>query len=123
MSLSPFHVTLASGAHAAATTETYDVLTRGHRGIIVIYDVTAAAGAFSTTLQLLGLDTPTGVSWNLLQGSAITGTGASVYDVHPTITAIANVSAAALLPDTVRVSITHTDATSITRTIAAQLVD
>ncbi len=47
MSLSPYTSTLASGARADATTETYDVPTRGRRGLILFTDVTAIGNGSS----------------------------------------------------------------------------
>lgn len=40
MGLSPFTTTLASGAVADSTTETYDVPTRGRKGLLLVADVT-----------------------------------------------------------------------------------
>lgn len=41
MSLSPYTSTVASGTYADTTTESYDVETRGRKGLILIADVTA----------------------------------------------------------------------------------
>lgn len=41
MSLSPYTSTLSSGARASDATETYDIPTRGRKGLILVSDVTA----------------------------------------------------------------------------------
>ncbi len=63
-----------------------------------------------------------GKTWELLTGAAITEAGTSVLQVHPDIDDVAGAVARAQLPGTIMVSAAYGDATSITRTISAQLV-
>lgn len=122
MGLSPYRKTLASGARAASTTETYALPTRGRQGLIVILDTDTASG-FSQTISVEGVDPVSGEVWTILAAAAQTAAGQKVLRIRPGITVAANVSAADILPATVNVKVTHTDATSVTRTIAVQLTD
>jgi len=47
MGLSPHATTLASGALADSTTETYDISTRGRKGLLLVTDVTAIGNGHS----------------------------------------------------------------------------
>ncbi len=122
MTLSPYLTTLVSGVRADATAEVFDVPTRGRAGLILTTDVSAAAGAFSLTVKVEGLDPSSGKTWTIVQGVAVTGVDtAQVLRIRPGITPAANLAVADVLPATVRVTVTHTDATSITRTHSVQL--
>lgn len=120
MTLNPYIVPIVSGPVASATTETYDVPTRGRRGLIVINSVTAPANGFSETLSILGVSA-SGLTWVILSAVALTATGQQVLQVGPGLVAVANQAVSAVLPATVRISVTHTDATQITRSIELQL--
>ncbi len=122
MGLSPYRKTLAEGVRASATTETYALSTRGRAGIIVILDTDTASG-FSQTISVEGVDPVSGEVWTILAAAAQTAAGQKILRVRPGITAAANVAAADILPADINVKVTHTDATSITRTIAVQLTD
>lgn len=122
MTLSPYFTLLTSGARASAATETFDVPTRGRTGLILVSDVTADGGAFSQTITILGVDPASGKTWPILAGAAQASVSTQVLQVAPGVVAVTDLVANVLLPATVRVQITHTDATTITRTVALQLV-
>ena len=81
-----------------------------------------ADGAYSQTVSILGVDAESGKTWTILADTAQTDVATRVQQVHPQMTAVDNDVANALLPATVRVSITHTTNNSVTRTVAIQLV-
>jgi hypothetical protein len=92
------------------------------RGVHVVIDVTAVAATPSVTPSIEGYDTLSGKWYTLLTGSAITATGTTVLKVYPGITAVANAAASDVIPNRIRVSMTHADADSITYTVAAHLM-
>lgn len=86
---------------------------------------TEAAGtdaSYSQTVTISGVDPISGKTWTILAGAAMTTVSTQLLQVHPAMTAAANAVANALLPATVRITITHTTDDSITRTVAIQLV-
>jgi hypothetical protein len=120
-SLTPVVETLASGARASDVTENFDITTRGRRGLVLVTSVTEPADSFSTTASVLGVDPASGQTWTILDGDAITVAGVQVLEVGPGLDDAAN-TANAQLPGTIRVSVAHSDATSLTRSIGLQLV-
>ena len=87
------------------------------QGIQVIIDVTAIAATPSVVPTIDGFD-PLSAKWyNLLTGSAVTGTGTTVLRIHPDLTAAANLTAKDFLPERYRIVMTHADADSITYTV------
>jgi len=121
MTLSPYIVPVVSGPYASVTTETYDVATRGRSGLILINSVTAPANGFSETLSILGVSA-SGLTWTILAAVALTAAGQQILQVAPGLVAVANQAISGVLPATVRISVTHTDATPITRSVEVQLV-
>lgn len=111
----------ASSANTSASTETFDIDTSGREAIVVVVKSTAGS-SYSMTPTLLGVDPVTGATYTLLAGAAITATGTAVLTVGRGLTAAANVTANGVLPRTVRVSVSHTDTTSVTYTISATIV-
>lgn len=121
-SLSPYVVTLASGSRASAETETFDLTTHGQHGLILVTDITAPADGFSTTVSVLGIDDASGKSWTILDGAELTVAGTQKLEVREGLDDVAGAVAASQLPGTLRISISHSDSTSITRTVGVQLV-
>lgn len=77
-------------------------------------------GAASQTVSILGVDDVSGNTWTILAAAAQTTVSTKVLQVGPTLTAAANLTANALLPKKVRVSVTHTTNNAVTRTLTAQ---
>ena len=77
----------------------------------------------SWTVTVEGLDPVSGLTWPIIEGVLQDTNGTEVLRVHPMLTAVPNVAAGDVLPDYVRVSITHENDSSITRTLAAILPD
>ncbi|MBX9392275.1 hypothetical protein K4749_01340 [Streptomyces sp. TRM72054] len=92
------------------------------RGVHVVIDVTAVAATPSVTPSIEGYDTLSGKWYTLLTGSAITAEGTTVLKIYPGIATIANAAASDVIPNRIRVSMTHADADSITYTVAAHLM-
>jgi hypothetical protein len=105
--------TLLASAARTETASSPDQTNYNGRGVHVILDVTASADTPSIVLKIEGKDAA-GNYYTLLEGAAVTGDSTNVYKVMPWIAAVANVSAADLVPRTWRVTVTHADADSIT---------
>jgi len=115
--------TLYASAARTATPTAVTVRTGRYRGIKLFINVSALAATPSVVPKIEMVDSLSGaVSAALLTGAAITATGVTVLTVYPGVTVAANVSAADVLPDAIRVTMTHGDADSITYSVAAHLI-
>lgn len=118
---------VATGVHAEAFAvgTTHDALvTLGITAGWLINRTQAAGadGAFSQTITIQGKDEASGKYYDILASAVQTSISTRVLQAAPDLVAVTNLVIAALLPATIRVSITHTTANSITRTIGLQLV-
>jgi len=84
------------------------------RGIAFSLQVTAGSG-FDITPSIQGYLIG-GVWTDILVGASIASVSNAVLIVYPGITAVANISASAPLPNVFRINIAHVDATSVTYT-------
>lgn len=118
----PYHLTLLVSAARTATVNTDVVANRGHRGLHLIIDATAASDTPSVVFTIQGYS-PTGDDYyTILASAAITGTGTTVLRVYPGLTAAANTIANDVLPHLWRVNAVHADGDSITYSVAATLL-
>lgn len=118
---------VASGVHAEAFAvgTTHDALvTLGITAAWTIAHTGAAGadGAYSMTVSILGVDPVSTRTWTILAGAAMSTVTTQILQVSPAMVASANLVANAILPATIRVSVTHTTTNSQTKTVAAQLV-
>lgn len=118
---------VASGVHAEAfAVGTHDALvsvlgiTNGWT--IAQTSPAGADGAYSATVTIQGKDEASGNFYDILSSAALTTAATAVLQVSPTLVAVANLVANALLPSNVRVKITHTTNNVITHTLAVQLL-
>jgi hypothetical protein len=84
-----------------------------------VIDVTAVTATPTITATIEGKDPLSGAFYAILVDTGITATGTTFLQVGHTIIAAANVAANNFLPDEYRVTVTHTDADSITYSISA----
>jgi hypothetical protein len=96
--------------------------TDGHTGLRIVIDATASAATPSVVPTIDFYDALSGTWSTLLTGAAITGTGTTVLQIGPGVTAANNVSVAGLLPLNLRLVMTHADSDSITYTAAVHLI-
>src|SRR5665213_322911 len=89
MALSPYTQTVASGAYASATTESYTVSTRGREGIVLAFNVATPASGFSATMSILGV-TASGLTYTILAAVAITAAGTQILQAGPGLVAVSN---------------------------------
>lgn len=114
--------TLYASAARTATPTAVTVRAGRYKGIHLVIDVTAVTATPSVVPKIEGVDSVSGAVYTLLTGAAITATGTTVLKVYPGIAVSANVSASDVLPETIKVTLTHGDADSITYTVAAHLI-
>jgi hypothetical protein len=113
-------VIYASAARTATPTAVSRRVDR-YRGCVVLIDVTAIAATPSVTPKIEGVMS-SGAVYTLLTGAAITGTGQTALKVYPGITAAANVAVSDVLPQNIKVTLTHGDADSITYSVDLVLI-
>lgn len=114
--------TLLASAARTATISSSDVSNGRRNGIHIILDVTAITGAPSITLKIEGKDAASGKYYTILESAAITGVSTNIYKVFPAATAAANSVVNDVIPKTWRVTVTHTNADSITYSVGYSLV-
>jgi hypothetical protein len=114
----------ASAARTATPTAVTVPVGR-YKAMHLVIDVTASAATPSVVCTVDALDPVSGKYYNLLTSAALTESGAPytrVLKIGPGLPVTANVSANDVLPSTIRVTMTHGDADSITYSVAASLV-
>lgn len=111
---------LASAARTADTTSDDFTVPYGKQ-LTLIISATASAATPSVVPTIRGVSAINGTVWDVLVGSAITGTGTTVLKVGPGIGQVANGAAADYLPETWRVFMDAADADSLTYSIEAEV--
>lgn len=113
--------TVYPSAARTATPTSVDVPVGRARALELVIDITAGA-TLSITPKIEGVDTLSGKTYTLLVGSALTGVGTTVLRVFPGAAPAANTVANDVLPETIRITMTHGNANSATYTVAAHLL-
>lgn len=119
------HVSVYASAARTATPTAVTVPTGRFKSLHLVIDVTAITSTPSVVCTVDGLDPVSGKYYNLLTSAALTESGVPytrVLKIGPGLPVTANLSANDVLPSTVRVTMTHGDADSITYSVAATLV-
>lgn len=120
-SLPPQPVTvLASAARTATVTSSqFDGIRSGHRGLLVVIDVTDVAATPSVVFTVQS-NSGDALTWTSdLASAAVTNTGTTLLLLHPSAPDRANVSENTSLGYKWRVVATHGDADSITYSVTA----
>lgn len=101
-----------------ATPTAQPLYTRTARGVIATLVVTAKTGTPSLTMAIQAYD-PASATWiSLLTSAAIaTSPSTTTLTFAPGAATTANVSSPGVLPDTIRILVTHADAQSITYSV------
>lgn len=115
-------VTVYASAARTATPTATPFGSNGAHGLHLVINVSAAAATPSVVPTIDGYDDLSDTWYNLLTGSAITATGATVLKIYPGIAAVANAAASDVVPNKLRLVMTHADADSITYSAAAHLM-
>lgn len=92
------------------------------RALVVVIDVTAVGVTPSVTPLIEGMDVASGKSWTLLQGAALVAVGTTVLKVAPGLVAAANVAANDIVPERIRLTMTHGNGISITYVATLHLI-
>lgn len=108
-------------AARTATPTSVDVPVGRARGLLLVIDITAGV-TLAVTPKIEGVDTLSGKTFTLLVGTALAGVGTTVLRVFPAAPAAANAVANDVLPETIRITMTHGNANSATYTVAAHLL-
>jgi hypothetical protein len=116
-------VTVYASAARTATPTAVTLPAGRYNYLNLTIDATAVTATPSVVVTVDALDPVSGKYYNLLTSAAITAISTTVLRIGPTLTAVANLAANASLPDTIRVTMTHGDADSITYSVGAALMD
>lgn len=112
---------LASAARTA-TVSSSDITNSYGQSIHVVLDVTASASTPSITLKIEGKDSLSGKYYTILESAAVTGASTNVYRVGPGLGSVSNLAVDDVIPKTFRITMTHSDADSITYSVGYSLV-
>lgn len=115
------HQTVYASAARTATPTAVTVSAGRYRYLDVTLDMTALAATPSLVVTIDALDPASGKYYNLLTGAAVTTVSTVTYRVGPGLTVAANLVANYVVPDTIRITVTHGDADSATYTVGANL--
>lgn len=97
-------------------------LNNNRTGVQIITDITAIAGG-SITVTIKALDIASGKFYTLLGSIALTAIGTYLLTLEPGNTEKVNEGRAGYLPRVWAVTVTHADASAITYSVGANLVD
>lgn len=92
------------------------------RGIQVVVDVTAVGVTPTITVKIDSVDATSGKFYNLLTSAGISAVSTTVLRIYPGATVAAGLAANDCLAEAVRITVTHTDATTITYSVSAHLI-
>ena len=95
----------ATALNSGATTYSDEFSTVGHRGLIVVLNISAKTGTIGITATVQGYDDASAAWYDLLASASKTATGTTVLEVHPAITVVANAAASAQVPSRCRVKL------------------
>lgn len=114
--------TVYASAARTATPTAASFSCRAASGLLVVIDATAITATPSVVPTIDGYDSVSGKWFNLLTGAAITAVVTRTLRVAPGLVAVANLTVNDVVPDLVRVVMTHGDADSITYSVSAHLL-
>ncbi len=120
------HQAVYASAARTATPTAVTVQVGRYNHLHLAIDVTAITSTPSVVCTIDGLDPVSGKYYNLLTSAALTESGVPytrVLKIGPGLPVTANVSANDVLPDTIRITMTHGDSDSITYSVGANLYD
>ena len=120
------HQAVYASAARTATPTAVTVQTGRYNFLHLAIRVTAATATPSVVCTVDGLDPVSGVYYNLLTSAALTESGVPftrVLKIGPGLPVTADLGANDVLPDTIRVTMTHADSDSITYSVGANLYD
>jgi hypothetical protein len=120
------HVTAYASAARTATPTAVTLPSGRYNYLHLVIRATAATATPSVVCTVDGLDPVSGVYYNLLTSAAITESGVPftrVLKIGPGLPVTSDLSANDVLPDTIRITMTHADSDSITYSVGANLYD
>ena len=91
----------------AGTLESGELLNRVGRGLRVVLDITAKTGTIDVVVNIYAKDKASGKRTLLLASASKTTTGTTVLDVHPDLTASANLIAKALVGELFEIDVVN----------------
>ncbi|HEY6020540.1 MAG TPA: hypothetical protein VIY48_11825 [Candidatus Paceibacterota bacterium] len=110
-------VILYPSAARTATPTAQVLYAKSAVGIGVYINATAITSTPSVVVTIDGYDPASATWYNILTSAAIATVSTKRMIIYPTIAAVANLSVATVIPDTIRVVMTHGNANSITYSV------
>lgn len=110
-------VTLLPSAARTTDQTSASLYGRNATGLTATLVVTAITASPSITFSIQAYDAASGTWITLLTSGAIVGASTNRLTVSPQVATVANTSLNAVIPDTVRIFVDHSDADSITYSV------
>lgn len=95
---------------------------RNARALVLLIDVTAVGVTPSVVPTIEGVDVASGKVWPILTGAAIVAVLTRALRVAPLLVAVANLTAQDILPERIRITMTHGNGITITYSVTAHLI-
>ena len=111
-----------SSAARTASPTAVQIATGGARGLHMSIVVTAKTSSPSIVPKIEGYDAVSGTWYTILTGDAIVDTGTTILKVYPGIGTASNAAASDVIPNRIRISMTHANSDSATYSVAAILM-
>lgn len=92
------------------------------RGVLVVIDMTVVPGGDTVTFTVEGKDPISGQYYTILVSAALDAQATTILRIYPALIAIANLTVNDVLPDTWRVTTTHSGGGSFEYSVAGSLV-
>ncbi len=115
------HVTAYASAARTATPTAVTVSTGRYTRAAIVIDATAITATPSVVMTVHGLDPTSGSYYLIATSAAITAISNTYLRIGPGLTSTANLSFGDIVPDTLRITMTHGDADSITYSVGVNL--
>lgn len=100
-----------------ATPTAYSLQSRGAKGLAVFINASAITSTPSVVVTIDGYNAGSGIWYNILTSAAIATVSTKRMVVAPGIVENANLTVSTLIPETVRVVMTHANVNSITYSV------
>ena len=118
----PQTVIYASAARTATPAAIISALPRNTKAVRLVFDVTAVTSTPSTTITVDVVDSLSGKAVNLLTSAAIATVTTTVFEIGLGVTAATNLAANKMLGDSIRITMTHGNANSMTASLSLHTI-
>jgi hypothetical protein len=115
-------VVVYPSAARTATPAAVTLFTNRVKAVRIVFDATAITSTPDVTCKIEAVDSLSGKATLLLTTLSVATAVTTVLNVGPGVTAAANAAANSFLGDSIRITMTHANANSMTYSVSAHLI-